>query len=72
MVMNFALKNVSVIEHFGTYQEQMMVKGKPLFLYEEIMLLALRDEQGTIATGFPEQVVAGAIMPAMISPTVHS
>ena len=26
-----------------------MDKGKPLFLYEEIMLLALRDEQGTIA-----------------------
>jgi hypothetical protein len=30
-----------------------MARDKPLFLYEEIMLLALRDEQGTIATGDP-------------------
>jgi hypothetical protein len=39
-----------------------MAKDKPLFLYEEIMLLVLRDEQGMVATGFPEQVVAGAIL----------
>ena len=39
-----------------------MAKDKPLFLYEEVMLLALRDEQGTIATGFVEHVVAGAIL----------
>lgn len=39
---------------------------KPLFLYEEIMLLALRDEQGTIATGFVEQVVAGAILAELL------
>jgi Golgi phosphoprotein 3 len=44
----------------------MMARGKPLFLYEEIMLLALRDEQGTIATGFPEQVVAGAILAELL------
>lgn len=37
-----------------------MEKGKQLYLYEEILLLALRDEQGTIATGFTEQVVAGS------------
>lgn len=43
-----------------------MARGKPLFLYEEIMLLALRDEQGTIATGFPEQVVAGAILAELL------
>ena len=43
-----------------------MVRNKPLFLYEEIMLLALRDEQGTIATGFPEQVVAGAILSELL------
>jgi hypothetical protein len=36
-----------------------MAKDKPLFLYEEVMLLALRDEQGTIATGFAEHAVAG-------------
>ena len=43
-----------------------MAKGKPLFLYEEIMLLVLRDEQGTVATGFPEQVVAGAILAELL------
>jgi Golgi phosphoprotein 3 len=44
----------------------MIAKPKPLFLYEEIMLLALRDEQGTIATGFPEQMVAGAILAELL------
>ena len=44
----------------------MMVREKPLFLYEEIMLLALRDEKGTIATGFPEQVVAGAVIAELL------
>lgn len=39
-----------------------MAKDKALFLYEEVMLLALRDEQGTIATGFVEHLVAGAIL----------
>ena len=43
-----------------------MARNKPLFLYEEIMLLALRDEQGTIATGFPEQVIAGAILAELL------
>ena len=43
-----------------------MAKDKPLFLYEEIMLLALRDEEGTIATGFPEYVVAGAILAELL------
>jgi len=43
-----------------------MARDKPLFLYEEIMLLALRDEQGTIATGFPEQVLAGAILAELL------
>lgn len=43
-----------------------MAKDKPLFLYEEIMLLVLRDEQGTVATGFPEQVVAGAILAELL------
>ena len=43
-----------------------MVSNNQLFLYEEIMLLALRDEQGTIATGFVEQAVAGAILSEML------
>ena len=43
-----------------------MSNQSQLFLYEEIMLLALRDEQGTIATGFAEQVVAGAILAELL------
>lgn len=43
-----------------------MVNSKPLYLYEEIMLLALRDEQGTIATGFVEHAVAGAILAELL------
>jgi Golgi phosphoprotein 3 len=46
--------------------EQKMANSKPLHLYEEIMLLALRDEQGTIATGFAEQAVAGAILAELL------
>jgi len=44
----------------------MMTNHVQLFLYEEIMLLALRDEQGTIATGFVEQAVAGAILAELL------
>ena len=44
----------------------MMTKEKSLFLYEEIMLLALRDEKGTVATGFPEHVVAGAVLAELL------
>jgi len=47
-------------------QVSMMAKRKPLFLYEEIMLLALRDEEGTIATGYSEYVVAGAILAELL------
>lgn len=43
-----------------------MPKNTPLFLYEEIMLLALRDEQGTMAVGFPEQVIAGAVLAELL------
>jgi len=43
-----------------------MLKNSQLFLYEEVMLLALRDEQGTIATGFVEQSVAGAILAELL------
>ena len=43
-----------------------MNKNGQLYLYEEVMLLALRDEQGTIATGFVEQSVAGAILAELL------
>lgn len=39
-----------------------MNQRKPLLLHEEILLLAIRDEDGLFATGFVEQVVAGAIL----------
>ena len=44
----------------------MMAEDKSLFLYEEVMLLALRDKEGTIATGFAEYVVAGAILAELL------
>ena len=43
-----------------------MSKNGQLLLYEEVMLLALRDEQGTLATGFVEQSVAGAILAELL------
>ncbi len=43
-----------------------MDKGKPLFMYEEIMLLTLRDEEGTIATGYSEYLIAGAILAELL------
>ena len=38
-----------------------MTRPKRLFLYEETMLLALRDENGTVATGYSEFAVS--VMP---------
>ena len=43
-----------------------MQNNKPLYLYQEIMLLALRDEKGTISTGFIEQVIAGAVLAELL------
>lgn len=43
-----------------------MAYSKSLFLYEEIMLLALRNEKGTIATGFSEFAVAGAVLAELL------
>jgi hypothetical protein len=37
-----------------------MTKQSSLFLYEEVMLLALRDEEGTIASGTMYQYAIGA------------
>lgn len=39
-----------------------MSQAKPLLLHEEVMLIAIRDEDGLITAGFVEQVVAGAIL----------
>ncbi|MBT8071637.1 MAG: GPP34 family phosphoprotein [Gammaproteobacteria bacterium] len=44
----------------------MKTKDKRLFLYEEAMLLALRDEKGTVMTSFPDQVVAGAVLAELL------
>ncbi len=43
-----------------------MTHSKPLFLYEEIMLLALRNQRGTVATGYAEYVVAGAVLAELL------
>ena len=37
-----------------------------LFLYEEIMLLALRNEKGTVATGYSEHAVGGAVLAELL------
>jgi hypothetical protein len=43
-----------------------MTAPKPLFLYEQIMLLALHNEKGTVATGFLEYAVAGAVLAELL------
>ena len=35
---------------------------KPLYLYEEVMLLAVRDEEGTFSPGYVEHAVSSAIL----------
>ncbi|MCP5023105.1 MAG: GPP34 family phosphoprotein [bacterium] len=37
-----------------------------LYLYEEVMLLALRNDKGTITTSFVEQAVAGAVIAELL------
>lgn len=37
-----------------------------LYLYEEIMLLALRDDKGTLITSYVEQAVAGAVFAELL------
>lgn len=45
----------------------MQMKDKhTLFLHEELMLLALRDEKGTVSADFIEQTIAGAIMAELL------
>lgn len=39
---------------------------KPLFLYEEIMLLALSNDKGTISTSYPEYNISGAILAELL------
>jgi len=43
-----------------------MTYTKPLFLYEEIMLLALDNEKGTVATSYLEYAVAGAVLAELL------
>lgn len=43
-----------------------MAGRESLYLYEEILLLALRDEKGTIITGYPGYLIAGAILAELL------
>ena len=43
-----------------------MPKRSSLFLYEEIMLLALRDKEGTVATQYIGPVIAGAVLAELL------
>jgi len=43
-----------------------MIRPKRLYLYEEVLLLALRNEKGTIASGFAEYAVAGAVLAELL------
>ena len=43
-----------------------MTRSNSLFLHEEIMLLALHNEKGTIATSYPEYAIAGAVLAELI------
>ena len=43
-----------------------MTNLKPLFLYEEIILLALRNKQGTVTTDHLEHVIAGAVLAELL------
>lgn len=43
-----------------------MSQETPLHLYEEITLLALRDEKGTLATGYACHAMAGAILAELL------
>jgi Golgi phosphoprotein 3 len=45
---------------------QTMTNPKSLFLYEEIMLLALRNKQGTATTDYLEYAVAGAVLAELL------
>ena len=43
-----------------------MTHVKALSLYEEILLLALRNEKGTVASGYSEHAVAGAVLAELL------
>jgi len=43
-----------------------MGQKKKLCLYEELMLLALRDEKGTVSGAYIEQAIAGAILAQLL------
>ena len=39
-----------------------MNPSKPLFLYEEILLLALRNKKGTVSSSYSDYLIAGAVL----------
>jgi golgi phosphoprotein 3 len=39
---------------------------KPLFLYEEVMLLALSNDRGTILASYPEYNIASAVIAELL------
>jgi len=43
-----------------------MTQPQRLYLYEEIMLLALRNHKGTLATSYSEYAVAGAVLAELL------
>ncbi|TWT64266.1 GOLPH3/VPS74 family protein [Rubinisphaera italica] len=43
-----------------------MTESKPLHLYEELLLLALHDEKGTLNGGYIEHALAGAVLAELL------
>jgi Golgi phosphoprotein 3 len=43
-----------------------MTAPKNLFLYEEILLLALREKQGTLLTSYAQYAIAGAVLAELL------
>lgn len=43
-----------------------MTESKPLHLYEELLLLALHDEKGTLNSGYIEHALAGAVLAELL------
>lgn len=43
-----------------------MNDSKPLFLHEEITLLALHNEKGTSTTSYPQYLIAGAVLAELL------
>ena len=48
-----------------------MSANHSLFLHEEILLLALRDEEGTIAGAMYQYAIGGALLAELLLQTRH-